>query len=143
MTNNLLLGCGTMTLCLVIQCVVVAFLLRFTHGLQERGKILPGVWHSSALLIAVVMIMFTGILVQITIWATLFMSCGEFQSFCNAFYHSAVNFTTLGYGDVVMSEQRRLLGALEAANGVLMFGLTVSVMFAAVQALTRTTRQKG
>lgn len=28
-----------------------------------------------------------------------------------------------------MSEKSRLLGALEAANGVLMFGLTTSVVF--------------
>jgi hypothetical protein len=71
------------------------------------------------------------------IWAALFVFCGEFQNFSTAFYHSVVNFSTLGYGDVVMSENRRLLGSLEAANGVLMLGLTTSVLYAVLQALMR------
>jgi hypothetical protein len=50
--------------------------------------------------------------------------------YATAFYHSAVNFTTLGYGDIVMAPVWRLLGPLEAANGVLMFGLSASAMFA-------------
>jgi hypothetical protein len=36
--------------------------------------------------------------------------------YATAFYHSAVNFTTLGYGDIVMPPGWRLLSPLEAAN---------------------------
>ena len=46
-----------------------------------------------------------------------------------AYYHSAVNFTTLGYGDIVMSRQWRLLGPLEALNGSLMLGLAAAMLF--------------
>jgi hypothetical protein len=49
-----------------------------------------------------------------------------------AIYHSGVNFAGLGYGDIVMSESRRMLGPLEAANGVLMFGVSTAVMTGAV-----------
>jgi hypothetical protein len=76
------------------------------------------------------LIILAGNLLQITLWAALFLAYGEFVDFATAFYHSVVNFTTLGYGDLVMSEERRLLGALEAANGVLMFGLTTGFLFA-------------
>jgi hypothetical protein len=55
--------------------------------------------------------------------------------YATAFYHSAVNFTTLGYGDIVMPRGWRLLGPLEAANGVLMFGLSASAMFAVTNRL--------
>ena len=55
-------------------------------------------------------------MVEITIWAVLFYACGEFTGLAPAFYHSAVNYTSLGYGDVVMSVSRRLLGPLEAAT---------------------------
>ena len=65
------------------------------------------------------------------------MYLGEFQDFATAFYHSTVNFASLGYGDLVMSEQWRLLGALEAANGVLMFGLTAGTMFSIMQNMVR------
>jgi hypothetical protein len=66
------------------------------------------------------------------IWAVLFRLLGEFDDFATAMYHSDVNFATLGYGDIVMSERWRMLGPLEAANGILMFGVSTSVMTAAV-----------
>lgn len=74
---------------------------------------------------------------QITLWAALFCICGEFVDFATAFYHSTVNFATLGYGDIVMSEKRRLLVALEAVNGVLMLGLSTGFMFAVLSSILK------
>ena len=48
---------------------------------------------------------------------------------CSSDLHSAVNFTTLGYGDIVMSRRWRLLGPLEAVNGSLMLGLSAAMLF--------------
>jgi ion channel len=56
------------------------------------------------------------------------MAAGEFGTFAVAFYHSAVNSTTLGYGDLVMSEHSRLLGPLEAVSGTLAFGWSTAVI---------------
>jgi hypothetical protein len=63
----------------------------------------------------------------------------DFETAC---YHSAVNFTTLGYGDIVMAPRWRLLGPLEAANGVLMFGLSASAMFAVTHRLLELRRSR-
>jgi hypothetical protein len=60
---------------------------------------------------------------------------GEFTDMETAFYHSVVNFTSLGYGDIVMSPRWRLLGGLEAANGVLMFGVTTGSLMAVMSRL--------
>jgi voltage-gated potassium channel Kch len=77
-------------------------------------------------------------------WALLFLALGEFGDYATAVYHSAVNFTTLGYGDVVMSPRFRLLGALEAANGILMFGVSTAMMTAAViEMLKLDARERG
>jgi hypothetical protein len=81
------------------------------------------------------LIMLAGNVIQMTLWAWLFLVCGEFEDFATAFYHSVVNFATLGYGDIVMSEKRRLLGALEAANGVLMFALTTGFLYTILSGL--------
>ena len=74
-------------------------------------------------------------LIEISLWAILFLICGEFQRFGVAYYHSGVNYTTLGYGDIVMSPSWRLLGPLEAANGMLMFGVSTGMIFALSQRL--------
>ena len=137
MHGNLILGCVTMAVCLAIQCVVVSILLHFLLVLEEKQIIRPTLMWMSFILIAVMLIMLAGNLLQISFWAGLFFVCGEFENFATAFYHSAVNFTTLGYGDLVMSESRRLLGALEAANGVLMFGLTTSFLFVVLSELVK------
>ena len=76
-------------------------------------------------------------LVEMALWAVLFVVCGEFPGFGTAFYHAAVNFATLGYGDVVMAPSWRLLGPLEAANGVLMFGVSMGMIFAVIQRLVQ------
>jgi hypothetical protein len=49
-------------------------------------------------------------LLQITLWGTLFLALGEFTEFYEAIYHSGVNFASLGYGDIVMSKDWKLLG---------------------------------
>jgi hypothetical protein len=50
----------------------------------------------------------------IAYWAALFVICGEFLEFGTAYYHSAVNYTTRGYGDVIMTPPGE---CVEAANG--------------------------
>jgi len=44
-----------------------------------------------------------------------------------------VNFATLGYGDIVMSEKHKLLGPLESINGVLMIGVSSAALLATFQ----------
>jgi len=58
------------------------------------------------------------------------MICGEFTDFGTAFCHSAVNYTSLSYGDVIMTPSCRLLGPLETANGTLLFGVSTAMIFA-------------
>jgi len=83
-------------------------------------------------------------LVDIALWALLYCLCGEFAEFEAAFYHSAVNFSSLGYGDIVMSARWRLLGPLEAMNGIVMFSLSTALMFTLLARLIqRRLKAKG
>jgi hypothetical protein len=74
-------------------------------------------------------------LMEIALWAVLYVICGEFPDFATAYYHSAVNYTSLGYGDVIMSPSWKLLGPLETANGMLLFGVSTAMIFAVIQRL--------
>lgn len=80
---------------------------------------------------------FVAHLVEIGIWALLFIVCGEFKSAEIAYYHSAVNYSTLGYGDLIMTPSWKLLGPLEAVDGALMFGVSTAMIFAVAQRLMR------
>ena len=89
-----------------------------------------------ALLVAMVVIML-GTLVQIALWGILFTVLGEFTDIQQAVYHSAVNFSSLGYGDVVMSAEWKLLGPLEATSGVLMLGMSSAALMVILQQLIK------
>ena len=138
--NVVLLGIPTMIVCLLLQAVMLVTATRYyfrNAWLLERRSYLS----SLSLLKGVMLLLLLGNLAQIAIWALLFMLIGEFEQFREAFYHSAVNFSTLGYGDIVMSEERRVLGPLEAVNGVLMIGASTAALMTALQDVVKKTVQ--
>jgi voltage-gated potassium channel Kch len=63
------------------------------------------------------------------------MLVGALSSLEEALYFSMVTFTTLGYGDVTLSDRWRLLASFEAANGTIMFGWTTALIMAVVHKL--------
>ena len=132
MLLNLLAGVPVMLFCLLMQAVFVTVCLRHYVHFRHAQPASESQWLNILLLSMVMLLMLLGNFVQIAIWASLFMLLDELDAFATALYHSAVNFATLGYGDIVMSPRWRLLGPLEAANGILMFGVSTSVMTAAV-----------
>ena len=147
MLVNLLTGLPVIVLCLVFQAVFVAICMRAYLRLRPASLDPATPVQDIALLALVMLLMLLGNFVQMALWAALFMLIGEFDDFATAIYHSGVNFATLGYGDLVMSAPWRLLGPLEAANGILMFGVSTAVMTAAVndvfkRNLTRLQRQQ-
>ena len=46
-----------------------------------------------------------------------------------------MNYTSLGYGDIGLSQRWRLLGPFEAMTGVLLFGLSAATVFAVMSRL--------
>lgn len=140
MLRNLLIGIPLMLVCLLFQAVFVAICVRRYADFRQRHGALRRPLPQISLLALVMFLALFGNFLQIATWAGVFLLLGEFADFPGALYHSAVNFSTLGYGDIVMSERWRLLGALEAANGILMFGVSTAMMTAAMTDLIRQAR---
>ena len=132
MLIDLLIGLPVTLLCLFLQGVFVAKGLRYYARIKVAHKDSASQWFDIQILSGVMVLMLVGNFAQMIIWALMFLLLGEFNDFSTALYHSGVNYATLGYGDIVMSERWRLLGPLEAANGILMFGVSTAVMTAAV-----------
>ena len=65
------------------------------------------------------------------------MLAGEFDTLEAALYFSTSAFTTLGMGDVVLSDEWRLMGSIEAANGFLLFGWSTAFIFEVMSQLYR------
>jgi hypothetical protein len=143
MLGNLLIGAGTMTLCLLLQSLLLVQAIRYYARRHHDLAVDASSWSTLLVINGVMLLLLLGNIAQLAIWAVVFMWVGEFGTFSEAVYHSAVNFATLGYGDIVMSERNRLLGPLEAINGVLMIGVSTAALLATFQdAIKRSVRTR-
>lgn len=141
MLMNLLLGLPMMVVCLFFQTILLVAAFRYYVNHQELVTD-DSMLHSWLVVSMIMLILVIGNLVQISAWALLFVFLEEFQEFGKAFYHSTVNFSSLGYGDIVMSDQHKLLGALEALNGVLMIGVSTAAIMGTFQDILRKSFSK-
>jgi Ion channel len=83
----------------------------------------------TAVMIATVSVLMAAHLAEVLVWSFAYTIVGVAPAGTNRIYFAFVNYTTLGYGDVVPLERWRLLGPMTAMNGVLLFGWSTAVIF--------------
>jgi hypothetical protein len=118
-----------------IALIAIAYILRIEH---RHGRTGVRFWRDVNIVTGATLLALVAHLLEITLWAAVLEACGEFTLLPAAWYHSAMNYTSLGYGDVVMSASWKLLGPLETADGMLMFGVSTAMIFAVLQRLLQT-----
>lgn len=118
-------------LTLWLQCGGLVALIFWVRRLVAGDLYELGPFRSTALVVRLTaaVIVLHGVL--ILFWACCYRwLC--LPSWESAFYFSASSYVTVGYGDVVLPSNWRMLGPLESIMGVLMCGISVSVLFATV-----------
>jgi hypothetical protein len=135
--TNFLVGLPAMLLCVAIQAWAAFWCVR--HFMRQIRRVEPEERSSAGIrpLLVAMTAMMIGSFAQVGLWGILFMALGEFSELYEAVYHSAVNFASLGYGDIVMSKNWKLLGPLEAINGVLMLGMSAAALMVILQQLIK------
>ena len=116
-------------LTLAMECAGMAVLIHLVRAYFARGIKTQSLWHTGVLMIRFTSVTILLHLLQTLLWAAFYrLRC--FRSWESSFYFSATSYSTVGYGDVVLPPVWRLLGPVEAIMGVLMCGISVSVLFA-------------
>ena len=128
----LVVGASALAATIVIHTLVVTATVHFLRHELRVGRAGAGYRTDVAIVATAISLALVAHLLEIGVWAALFMVCGEFPAFAIAYYHSAVNYTTLGYGDVIMTRPWKFLGPLEATDGMLLFGVSTAVIFAVI-----------
>lgn len=135
MLNLLLLLFVLVSICVTIHG------LGMILGLRWIGHTSPRHGHHFSLhamfwiLIRVVYGLLVLHLLQILVWATCYHWNGCFPDFATSFYYSATCYSTVGFGDVTPKDGWRIVGAIEAVTGILMFGWSTGVLFSAANYL--------
>lgn len=65
----------------------------------------------------------------------------DFSSFQDLFYYSIVTFTTLGYGDMTISSEWKIMSGIEAINGIMLIGWSTALMYSLIQNITKYLRK--
>lgn len=118
---------------MVAATVMIHFwgLILLTRLMRSGGsRLRPHASHirQAALILLVVFGIFGLHTVDIWLYATLYLVLGEMRQLEEALYFSTVTFAALGFGDIVMSPRWRLLSAIEAANGVILFAWSTTFL---------------
>ena len=99
--------------------------------------------HNYVAMTSILMITIVGIFlvhtVEIWLWAVLYLWLGEFENIERALYFSTVTFTALGYGDITLQESWQVLSGFEAANGIILFGVSTAFVFGAIRKMFEVT----
>ena len=117
-----------MAFCVTIHAMGLTGALRW---LKQRAAPIEGrFWPSTWILICTAGWALFLHLLEIAVWALHYAWMEAMPDTASAFYFSAVTYTTTGYGDLVLPEEWRLVGSVEALTGILMCGLSAGLFFA-------------
>lgn len=125
---RILIAFGLVALCVAIHAVGLVAALRWLQG--RLGRRTGPFWRATWVLIRIAAWTLVLHLVQIGVWALVYSWVRALPDVTSSFYFSAVTYTTTGYGDVVLPEDWRILGGVEALTGILMCGLSTGLFFA-------------
>lgn len=126
-------GLGMLGATVVVQAITQIALTRFLQAVPPpRGR-----GHMNhlgiAYVVAAVTILMLGLIAEVGVWALLYFWWGELGGFAKSVYFSLACFTTIGASELTLSPSHRMVGATEAAVGMLMFGWSTALLFEVIQ----------
>jgi hypothetical protein len=137
MLSRLSIALVLMAVCVAIHGAGVSWALRKLRRSPLRPQRFSGTTRLFVLVAAWMILLH---LAEIAVWAGFYLWKDAMPDLASALYFSAVTYTTTGYGDLVLAEEWRLLGAVEALTGILMCGWSTGFFFAVVNRLYEGSR---
>ena len=125
---QLLAGAAACICNIAIHALVMTMVVRVARAMANTSALAPSLFLI-AIMIATVSILMVAHVFEVAVWAAVYAIVGAAPAGASDFHFAFVNYTTLGYGDVIPVEQWRLLGPATAMCGVLMFGWSTAVIF--------------
>ena len=128
MLRQFLVGGGVSVLNIGIHAFVMTAVVRVSRFMLAKSQSYSS-WVLVAVLIPTVSVLMGAHILEVVVWSFAYLTFGAAPAEADRLYFAFVNYTTLGYGDVVPVERWRLLGPVTAMNGVLLFGWSTAVIF--------------
>ncbi|CAN5712337.1 potassium channel family protein [soil metagenome] len=128
MVLHFLVGAAACICNIAIHALTMTIVVRVAQRVSARTAPQPALFLI-ATMTATVSVLMVAHLLEVVVWAQTYAIVGAAPAGADVLYFAFVNYTTLGYGDVIPVKQWRLLGPTTAMCGVLMFGWSTAVIF--------------
>ena len=132
MLFQLLIGAAVSAVNIAIHSLTTVAVIGLVRGIVLSGAARPGLQVAGVMIMAALVLMFAHT-VEIAVWASAYWLLRAAPEGSNMLYFAFVNYTTLGYGDVIPVKRWLLLGPMAAMNGILMFGWSTAVLYEVLQ----------
>lgn len=135
--SQLIIGIGLVALTVIIHAFALdRLMLLLEHIGPKLHKHIKKHWKVLILIITVLGV-FMAHIAQIWLWAFFYLKVGVLSDLEQALYFSTSAFTTVGFGDIVLDGNWRLMSAFQAANGFILFGWSTAFIFEVMSKIYR------
>ena len=141
MPGRILGGLGLVAVTVAVHALGLVTMLRWVR--RSPAVEAPLFWSGVWLLIRVAWCLIALHLIEITVWAAFFWWQDCQPDFDHALYFSGVTYATIGYGDLLLPAEWRLLAPVEGLTGILMCGLSTAFFFWMMTRLYGTRASQG
>jgi len=128
MLGQLLVGAAASACNITIHALVMAAVVRVENVMGKKNTSRPSLLLIGTM-IATVLVLMAAHTLEVIVWALVYLLTDAAPPGASLVYFAFVNYTTLGYGDILPAERWQLLGPIAAMNGVLLFGWSTAVIF--------------
>jgi len=129
MFYQLLIGSVIVSLAIATAAIFIGIAARVLERIDQWLAKPPHAVKTTIALMGVSLWLLAAITVSVWLWAVAFIALDLFDRLEPALYFSTVTLTTLGFGDIILPKEWRLLSGICAANGLLLFGLCAAFLF--------------
>jgi hypothetical protein len=123
-------GLPVLVVTVVFHVSVFMLIINLFISRPRRSRRRP--WHF--IVLVAIMALLAAIMhgLEAAAWAFLYVWLGALPNLSEAILYSLGAITSYGHASIFLEGHWRLLGAIEAVNGLLIFGLTTAFLFAAI-----------
>lgn len=141
--TQFIMGCLMIVLTVVVHGIALDRLVYILEHIQPRLEHqLKSMMVRTNIMALTILYVFISHAFQIWLWAVCYLQLGVLSDLEAALYFSTAAFTTVGFGDIYLGQDWRLLSSFEAANGFILFGWSTAFIFEVMSRIYTETKNK-
>ena len=143
MIRQLLVGGVVSAINIAVHAIIMTMLVTVARSVGAKGRPYHPIVFLIAVMISTVSVLMAAHVVEVLVWSLAYSIVNAAPADANLTYFAFVNYTTLGYGDVIPVARWRMLGPITALNGVLLIGWSTAVIFEILRRALLRTEMSG